>query len=152
MLGPGCTEPPDSLIPFSSASSSSYSSTSSFPLLRGRSLSPLQQPFQTADAIFSGSWQSPVGEARWGGCCWPVLVASPRKKRAPRGRSLGPSNWRRCPSTGARAIASLSLFSLVPPSFRLRPPTRACLFPFCTLFRGGHSTTELSCEPPPTSC
>lgn len=33
------------------------------------------------------------------------------KKRAPRGRSLRPSNWRRCPSTVARAIASLSLFS-----------------------------------------
>lgn len=46
------------------------------------------------------------------------------KKRAPRGRSLRPSNWRRCPSTVARAIVSLSLFSR--PSccrrFCLRPP------------------------------
>ena len=135
------TEPPDSLTPSSGCSAaSSYSSTSWFPLLRDRSLSlsfpplpplslsdrcssPFQQPMQYSAALGS----HPLGEARWGGCRWPVLVAFPRKKRAPRGRSLGPSNWRRCPSTGARAIASLSLFSLVPPSFRLRSPVRACL-------------------------
>lgn len=51
---------------------------------------------QTADAIFSGSWQSFVGRA--GGS------AIATKKRAPRGRSLRPSNWRRCPSTVARMI------------------------------------------------
>lgn len=41
------------------------------------------------------------------------------KKRAPRGRSLRPSNWRRCPSTVARVIVSLSLFSR-PPSILSR--------------------------------
>lgn len=99
--------------------------SSSPSLTRSRSL-----PLAVAAALSNGrcNIQRLLAVTRGGGSlgwlCWPVLVASPRKKRAPRGRSLGPSNWRRCPSTGARAIASLSLFPLVPPSFRLRPLRR----------------------------
>lgn len=80
----------------------------SFPVQH--TLSALQQPFQTADAIFSGSWQSFVG----------VDPAIATKKRAPRGRSLRPSNWRRCPSTVARVRSPCPFLSCFSP--------RACFF------------------------
>ena len=111
------------------------------------------QPFQTADAIFSGSWQShPCArreEARSG---W--LVASSlsvwrkkkrergggvkkNRKREPRGpRSLRPSNWRRCPSTEQKETElslSLSFFRSV--SFFARfSIARNLLIPFFVFF------------------
>lgn len=89
------------------------------------------QPFQTADAIFSGSWQShPCArreEARRGGW-WPVPSqfgekkkeeeeegrrVKKNRKREPRGpRSLRPSNWRRCPSEPCRKRRSTLSLSL----------------------------------------
>lgn len=62
------------------------------------------------------------------------------KKRAPRGRSLRPSNWRRCPSTVARAIASLSLFSH--PSC-CRPPFLSSSPSSCSHPRSRHFSCSL---------